>query len=251
MRSPRELDQVCWADLDGGDEASTLIRMLYEGSVRIDVDEKCELTDSLYNVGTVYPASVAAVPFLAHASLHATRDRDWAVFLLAAFIEEAPRKGRPQEELERELHAAVGAEAHHLLPCLADSDPDIRRMGLRVLGGRAAFLGAERAGVTAGVLDAFDRDRDPQVRADALTALELLEDTAAFVDRIERAAASEDRLLRLIGAICALEVGYMPGSGRWDVLAGDVGVLEDGLDDFPAFPVLGSRVDRLNAVLHR
>lgn len=236
MRSPEELEGVDWAAYQGGRSVPPLIKILYEDYSGFDGNEFFELRSHIYNLGTVYPATVLAVPFLAHAALHSEHFTGHALSLLSAFAEQAG-----------EVRDAVVAEAANLLPCLDLPDPELRRQALHMFAGCAKNLGAERTRVAAAVSEVFDNDMDRDVAADALTALELLEDEATFIGRVEQALSETDPVIRLTAILCALEVGYIRDPGERAELvdvAGRRAVRFGEGSPFMPFPILGGRQER-------
>jgi len=243
MRSPEELEGVDWAAYKGGLSVPPLIKMLYEDHGGFDGNEFYELESHIYNLGTVYPATALAVPFLAYAALYAEYFPGQALSLLSRFTDQ------PGEAcgLALEVRDAVVAEAANLLPCLDLADPDLRRQALHVFAGCARFLGAERTRVAAAVSEVFDDDLDRDVAADALTALELLGDEATFMGRVEQALSESDPVIKLTGILCALEVGYFRDIGERAELvdeAGRLAVTFNERDPSLFFPILGSRQER-------
>lgn len=251
MRSPEELDDVDWAGYEDGESVPLLIRMLYQDQADVDVDGYWDLVNCVYNLGTVYPATVPAVPFLAHAALHAEFSRGRgpgpgpgrALSLLSSFTD----LGEGADALCLEVRDAVVIEAPGLLPCLEYPDADLRRLTLHTLGGCGRLLGAERPLVTAAVLDIFNWEPDCDVAADALTALETLEDEAEFADRIEQALSDSDPVVRLTGLLCALEVGRVRDVAEQAEFVDEAGRLAAGFNWSGVgtrFPNLGSRMER-------
>jgi hypothetical protein len=243
MKSPEELDDVDWAGSKGGESVPPLIEMLYGNQAHFDADQFFELESHIYNMGGVYPATVLAVPFLFHAALHSEFFPDLALSLLSRFTD-LPVWAR---EVELEVRDAVVAEASELLPCLEFADPELRRLALRVLGGCAKSLDADRARVAAAVLEVFESDLDSDVAADALTALGQLEDEAVFVDRVEQAISETDPVVRLAGLLCALDAGYARDLAERAELVDEAGRLAAtyAKDSFMPFPNLGTTQERV------
>jgi hypothetical protein len=243
MRPPEELGDVDWAAYEGGSAVPPLIKMLYVDYDSFAGNEFYELESHIYNLGTVYPATVLAVPFLAHAALYAEHFPGPALTLLSHIAE---MSGGPRG-LGSEVLDAVVAEAVNLLPCLHLADPNLRRQALYLFGGCARHLSAERARVAAAVSEVFDNEMDRDIAADALTALELLEDEATFIGRVEQALSESDPVIRLTGILCALEVGYFRDLEERAELVDEAAKLavkftESGPPMY--FPVLGSRQER-------
>jgi hypothetical protein len=239
MRPPEELPSVDWPALThaygGADDVPDLVRALYSTDEE-RVDEALnELYGNVHHQGTVYPATVEAVPFLAHAALHAEVKRDELLMLLAAMADQPV----PADPVTEAVRSAVGAVAPGLLPCLSDPDPAVRRAGVRV-----AAVATDPKAVAGRLAALYDSDPVADVRADALTAL-------ARVDRDEarEATALGDAVpaIRLAAALLSLERSAPPYPAELiEILATD-GTAPDG-DAFP-FPELGTQEHRLTTLL--
>jgi len=243
MKPPEELGDVDWTAYEDGWAVPPLIKMLYAGHADFEGNEFHELENHIHRLGVLErEATVLAVPFLAHAAVHSEFFPDRALSLLSRFAE-TDAWARPAG---LEVRAAVVAEAAGLLPCLEFADPALRQLTLQVLAGCAHSLGTDdRPRVAAAVFDVFESDFDRDVTADALTALLLLEDEAAFAPRVEQALAAADPVVRLAGLLCALEAGCVdavPVRAEYVDEAGRLAARFPG--GHFGFPVLGTRQDR-------
>ncbi|MFD6225709.1 hypothetical protein ACFWFZ_02310 [Streptomyces sp. NPDC060232] len=234
MRSPAELDHVQWHDLTHAygpaADVPELIRALYTDD---DTAEAAvhELYGNIHHQGTVYPASAPAVPFLAHAVLHAPRRRDELLMLLAALADHDPQDTESPDWPGSPV-AAICAELTRLLPdllpCLGDPERAVRRAALRVVAAVAGLLPAEvRASAEHRVDELYTADPVAVVRADALVVLTRLGREIEGYD-------SPFTEVRLAAAMLAAEQSGPPYEKRLvDILAEDGAEPDPGTDDFP------------------
>lgn len=235
MRSPAELDHVRWHDLNHAygpaADVPDLIRALYGADDDTADAAVHELYGNIHHQGTVYPASAPAVPFLAHAALHAPGRRDELLMLLAVLADHDPedtgsptRPGSPVAAIRAELVRVLP----DLLPCLEDAERAVRRAALRVVGAVAGLLpAAVRAAAEHRVDELYANDPVAVVRADALVVLTRL---GREMDAYDSPFAD----VRLAAAMLAAERSGPPYEQRLvDVLAEDGAEPDPGADDFP------------------
>ncbi|MER6353829.1 HEAT repeat domain-containing protein [Streptomyces sp. NPDC001634] len=257
MRPPGELDSVDWSAsthaYGSAEDVPELIRALYSTDVE-QIDEALyELYGNVHHQGSVYPATVAAVPFLAHAALHSVAKREQLLMLLVVMADQ-PVPETPVTDGTRSVTQAVretvAAQVPLLLPCLGDPDRAVRRAAVRLaaLGG----VGAEPVppGAVRQLTDLFDSDPVAEVRADALTALAHIDpDTEAARRREAAALDGPVPAVRLAAALLGLERSGPPyPSDLVAVLAADGAEPDPGEDDFP-FAGLGTQEQRLTDLL--
>ncbi|MFE2140992.1 hypothetical protein ACFXA3_04420 [Streptomyces sp. NPDC059456] len=179
MRAPAELDSVQWHTLTHAygpaEDVPHLIAGLYEDDEETAGEALYELYGTIHHQGTVYAASAPAVPFLAHAALHAPAKRDEVLMLLAVLAGHDPADvGLPHwaDTPTAAICAELCRVLPELLPCLGDPDRAVRRAALRVVAAPAGLLTAQqRATAVARVEEVYAADPVPAVRADALVAL--------------------------------------------------------------------------------
>ncbi|MCX5589255.1 hypothetical protein [Streptomyces erythrochromogenes] len=252
MRSPAELDHVHWHDLTHAygpaEDVPELIRALYADDDDTVGDAIHELYGNIHHQGTVYQASAPAVPFLAHAVLHAPGRRDELLMLLAVLADHDPQDAESPSWPGSSV-AAICAELARvlpdLLPCLGDAERAVRRAALRVVAAVAGRLPAEvRATAERRVDELYATDPVAAVRADALVVL----------DRFGRETAALDSPLpevRLAAAMLAAERSGPPYEERLvDVLAEDGAEPDPGDDGFP-WAGTRSQEDQLTDLLTR
>ncbi|WP_331733559.1 hypothetical protein OG948_59845 (plasmid) [Embleya sp. NBC_00888] len=249
MRSPEELDRIDWPSLyhaygDGGD-VPDLIRALYSG----DGDRVDKALGALFNhvlhQGSVYPATVAAVPFLAHTAVHTLHARAGALALLAGAGGQGPVPWAGDEE---EGHARVGAEVCGLLHLLGDDDPQVRRHAVRVAR-RASAKTLPAA--TRELAAAYARDPVPAVRAEALIVLTCIDpDPQARTRRLRDALTDPVAAVRAVAALALLEQEQAPyPADLVAVLADAGGDSELAVNRLEFFPGIGDTDSRVAAVL--
>ncbi|MDH6575980.1 hypothetical protein [Kitasatospora sp. MAP5-34] len=235
MRSPAELDRVQWHALThaygSAEDVPELIRALYR-TTEEEADEAIyELYGNIHHQGTVYPASAPAVPFLAHAALHAPGKRDELLMLLATLADHDPAyldSPHWQESPVAAICAELCRVLPDLLPCLGDPERGVRRAALRVVAAVAGLLPAElQASAVAQIDGLYAADLVPAVRADALVVLA----------RFGRETAALDSPLpevRLAAAILGAERSGPPYPAELvEVIAEDGAEPDPGDDDFP------------------
>ncbi|WP_030848041.1 hypothetical protein [Streptomyces sp. NRRL F-4474] len=252
MRSPAELDAVDWHDLTHAygpaADVPDLIRALYADDDDTVGEAIDELYGNIHHQGTVYPASARAVPFLAHAVLHAPGRRDELLMLLAVLADHAPQDTE-SPSWPGSSAAAICTELARvlpdLLPCLGDAERGVRRAALRVVAAVAGRLPAKaRATAERRVEEVYTTDPVASVRADALVALDRF-------GRRDEAFDSPFPEVRLAAALLAAERSGPPyGKRLVDVLAEDGAEPDPGEDGFP-WAGTGTQEDRLTEVLIR
>ncbi|MEU0939048.1 HEAT repeat domain-containing protein [Embleya sp. NPDC005971] len=249
MRSPEELDTIDWPSLyhayGDGDDVPDRIRALYAG----DEDRADRALGELFNralhQGSVYPAAVAAVPFLAHAAVHTAHGRASALAFLAGAGGSGPEPGRGDQE---EGHARVGAEVPGLLHLLRDGDPQVRRQAVRVA--RRASADTVPA-ATRELAATYATDPVPAVRAEALIVLTRIDpDPRARTRRLRDALTDPVAAVRAVAALAlpAREAAPYPAD-LVAVLADAGGDRELAVNRIEFFPGIGDTDSRVAAVL--
>ncbi|MFG2478577.1 hypothetical protein [Streptomyces fagopyri] len=235
MRAPTELDDVRWLTLThaygSAEDVPELIRALYQSDEDAADEAIYELYGNIHHQGTIYRASAPAVPFLAHAVLHAPGKRDDLLMLLATLADHDPEDIEAPHWPDSPV-AAVCAELcrvlPELLPCLGDAERVVRRAALRVVAAVAELLPAElRASVVGEVEALYADDPVPAVRADATVVLSRFGMEPVPLD-------SPLPEVRLIAATVAAEKCGPPYPAELvEIIAEDGAEPDPGDDDFP------------------
>ncbi|GGM26415.1 hypothetical protein GCM10010129_83630 [Streptomyces fumigatiscleroticus] len=249
MRSPEELDTIDWPSLyhayGDGSDVPDWIRALYSD----DADRVDKVLDELFNSvlhqGSVYPATVAAVPFLAHAAVHTVHGRAHVLALLAGAGGHGPE---PQPGDEEEGCAQVGAEVPGLLHLLGDDDPQVRRRAVRVA--RRATGETVPAAVRE-LTTSYETDPVAAVRAEALTVLTRLDpDPRSAHRRLHDALTDPVAAVRAVAALALLEQAHAPyPADLVGILADAGGNSEFAVDQLEFFPGVGDTDSRVADVL--
>ncbi|MCX5275460.1 hypothetical protein [Streptomyces virginiae] len=170
------LDRIAWSELHHAygpaEDVPDLLRALTASTEEAAAEAEQELWGSLVHQGSVYEATVAAVPFLARLAAAGVR-RASLLGMLGAVAESTDEHGLDREGAAR---AAVVAQLPSLLPSLADAVPEVRQ---------CAAWAVARCGRTAGpdtraaLRRRWESETDPVVRADVLTACVRVDPDAA------------------------------------------------------------------------
>ncbi|MCX4717516.1 hypothetical protein [Streptomyces virginiae] len=171
MRPPEELDSVDWASLRHGLRADAsnvprIIRALYEDDGR-SAHERVSPLWVLTRWNEVYSATLAAIPFLAHAAAHVPLVRAELIHRLANIADGRGPECAGRSDEDAAAHDLVLAELPALLRFLEDPDPATRR-AVVTLTPLASRVGED---VWDRLARRYEEDPDGQVRADAFSAL--------------------------------------------------------------------------------
>ncbi|MFD7730418.1 HEAT repeat domain-containing protein [Kitasatospora phosalacinea] len=252
MRPPEELHLTDWSALThayGTAEAvPDWVRALYAGGAAAADRALDELFGRALHQGTASSAGAAAVPYLAHAAVHAVHRRGSALEFIAGtggteehyWYEE---EGRPGEELAGRARAS--AELPFLIPLLGDPDAEVRRQVVRV----ARWAAGESLPLAVAALTACHRD-DPsdRVRAEALEVLGRLDGDREA--RLRAALADGAPAVRATAALGLLEDTEGPcPAGLLGVLLADGGDPEFRMAWDEWFPGVGSTESRVKRLL--
>ncbi|WP_052850539.1 hypothetical protein [Streptomyces avicenniae] len=253
MKGPDALHTVPWRDLehayDDAADVPELILALYGSDDAAADDARHALFGTIVHQGTVHFASAPAVPFLAHAALHAPGRRADVLMLLAALAEHDPADTEEPSwkgSAVADTCAELCRETPALLPLLGDRDRRVRRVAIRAVAAVADLLpDGPRASATARAEELYESDPVPGVRADAVILL----------SRFGRDLAPLDSPLgdvRLAAAVLAAERSELPYPARLvEIIAQDSADPDPdtGDDDFPWG--LATSAERLSRLLVR
>ncbi|MFC8719608.1 hypothetical protein [Kitasatospora sp. NPDC057198] len=237
MRTPEELHLVDWAELRHPD-APDRLRELYDGDREVARRAWGELFHRMLHQGSVYPAAVAAVPYVAHAAVHAAHGRAEALEFLANAGSGGcwtPPSGEPP----------VSAELPFLLPLLGDADAEVRRQVVRVAYWAA---GESRPLAVAALAECFRGDASERVRAEALEVLSRLNGERAGT--LRAALADGAPAVRATAALGLLEEAEPPYPAELlDVLIVDGGDADFGMGPCEFFHGVGDTDGRVRELL--
>lgn len=153
-----------------------------------------ELHGSIFHQGTVYPATVAAVPFLAELAAVAVNRRDEFVWMLGMLTDDRHADGVAFAQ----VRAEVVAQMAPLGSLLDDADPRVRE---------AAAYAAAQTGVAAEPLwERWAVEEDPQARATLALALGQVDSTTAETV-LGDAALHGEPPVRVAAAVALLRAG--------------------------------------------
>ncbi|MGI5525598.1 hypothetical protein ACQEUX_32295 [Micromonospora sp. CA-259024] len=210
------LNEINWADLlhayGPAEDTPDLLRAMASA----DEDEADEALDgfvgSVFHQGTVYPATVPAVPFLAELASTAPHQR---ASILATVGMLADRHHAYGDE-EEEVREAVRAQADRFPALLDDPDPEIRTY--------AAYTVAQCGDRLPAALlrDRWAIETDVAVRASMALALGL-RDAAASADLLAGALLGGEPPVRVAAAVALLRAGLPWPTGAVTALADVVG----------------------------
>ncbi|MEV0607888.1 hypothetical protein AB0I61_16150 [Polymorphospora rubra] len=194
----RGLDEVDWDELfhayGKAVDTANLLRQAASPDSDTAQEAVSELHGSIFHQGTVYPATVAAVPFLAELATTAPHRRADLVWMLGMLAD--PHHAYGDEVLD--VRAAVAAQLPVLHTLLADGDQNVRE---------AAAYAAAQAGTDAEPLRKRWRTETAEpVRASLALALGLIDPAATgpeLTDLVLHAAPP----VRVAAAVALLRAG--------------------------------------------
>lgn len=192
------LDAIAWDELShaygAAHDTPGLLRQASAGDSQAASEAISELYGSIFHQGTVYPATVAAVPFLAELAAVAANRRDEFVWMLGMLADNRHAYGAACTK----VRAAVIAQLEPLVALLDDADPKVRE---------AAAYATAKAGVAAEPLwRRWAVEDDPATRAALALALGEV-DSAAAETALGDAALNGDQQVRVAAAVALLRAG--------------------------------------------
>lgn len=194
------LDSVRWAELEHAygeaDDLPGMLRAL-AGDDEQAAEALDELWSSILHQGTVYAATVQAVPFLAQLAAAGTRTVDLLV-LLGGTAESDDAYGLPDPGACR---AAVAAQLPLILPLFASPDARVRQAAVWAAGSTGA------ASALPQLRRRWDEEPEPGVRAELLAALVRLGHPDAADAARTAIAPGEPAELRVVAAMACLDAG--------------------------------------------
>ncbi|MEN3615258.1 hypothetical protein AAH979_37745 [Plantactinospora sp. ZYX-F-223] len=175
-------DAIDWADYEGAygpaTETPDILRAIASTDPQTAADGRFEFYSSLHHQGTVYPATVLAVPFLVElAGRPGVHGRAELLSTIGQLCDPDQTNGEAQPS----VHAAVAALSDTLLPGLDDPDPQVREATAYAL----ARSGPHHA---AALRTRWAVEPTPTVRASLLLGM-VLHETAPSADLLRAALA--------------------------------------------------------------
>jgi hypothetical protein len=249
VRPPEELDLLDWPSLHhaygGGRDVPAWIRLLYSDDTTAVDGALGELFNRVLHQGSVYPATVEAVPFVAHAAVHATRRRDGMLAFLAGAGGSDPE---PYGGTEEDGRTRVSDEVPGLLHLLRDDDRDVRRQAVRVA---IRATGPTVPTVLQALTACHASDPDAGIRAEALTVLTRLDPDPRPAERRLRSALTDPvAAVRATAALALLERTPAPYPADLVTVLADAGGDNGFGVPWPEFfPGVGDTDSRVAAVL--
>ncbi|MFJ6617758.1 HEAT repeat domain-containing protein [Kitasatospora sp. NPDC091335] len=198
-----------------------LLRELAEGDDGAAGEAVSELYVSILHQGTVYSASVDAVPFLARIAAAGIRTVD-VLGLLGGLAESQDE----WEAAEGAVRAAVVAQLPLLLPMLSDPDEAVRLTAAWAVGHTG------ESGAVAALRERWAAERDPDVAAELLVALGRL-DPGTAADAARALLGEETAVpLRLAAVLVCLRNGERWGPGHHAAVLGLLPAREHTVDHY-------------------
>ncbi|GIF62765.1 hypothetical protein Ais01nite_08000 [Asanoa ishikariensis] len=192
------LEAITWGELShaygGAEDTPGLLRQVASADGELAAQAASDLHGSIFHQGSVYPATVSAVPFLAKLAVGAPHQRAELVWFLGMLADDRHAYGRDFPQ----VRAAVSAHLDSLVLLLDDTEPLVRE---------AAAYAAAKAGVNAEpIWRRWALEDDPAARA--TLALALGEVTSLGAETVLREAAlhGEPRV-RVAAAVALLRAG--------------------------------------------
>jgi hypothetical protein len=203
------LDAIAWGELShaygSAHDTPGLLRQAGSEDSEVASEAISDLHGSIFHQGTVYPATVTAVPFLAELAAGAANRRDEFAWMLGMLADDRHAYGAAFAR----VRAAVTAQLELLVALLDDADPQVRE---------AAAYATAKAGVTAEPLwQRWAVEDDPAARATLALALGEV-DTAAAETVLGDAALHGDPQVRVAAAVALLRgawTGRLARSPPW------------------------------------
>ncbi len=209
------LDEIAWAELfhayGSALDTPQLLRQAASEDPQQAGQAVADLVGSIFHQGTVYPATVAAVPFLAGLAQHARHGRAEIVWTLGMLAD--PRHAYGHEAVA--VKAAVAGQVTVCTALLEDGEAPIREA--------AAYAAAMAATAPEPLWRLWAVETDPQVQASLALALGLV-DAGRATPALSQAVVSGSPQVRAAAAVALLRAGV-----AWP--QGAIAALVDAIDD--------------------
>jgi hypothetical protein len=201
------LDEIDWAALEHAygpaEDIPHILRALATGSAEEAEEALYELWGNIWHQGSVYPATVPAVPYLARiaASGRSAAPPTGVLQLLGSIAKSSDPRGVEDPDA---VHEAVAACYDLIVPLLKAPEDATRAAAMFVLAHSAP---AER--VQPLFVERWRTETDPMLRAEVLHALLRLDTVVAaeLADEVFSADDKQDDLLLLSAAVARIRCG--------------------------------------------
>ncbi|MFF8532328.1 HEAT repeat domain-containing protein [Streptomyces sp. NPDC015532] len=199
-----DLDRVAWPEVHHAygpaDDVPGQLRALTGENRESVAEAEQELWSSLVHQGSVYEATVVAVPFLARLAAAGVR-RAELLGMLGSIAESTDERGPGRPGAAR---AAVVEQLPLMVPLLSDADPGVRQWAAWAV---AQCRQAAGPAASAALGRRWETEADPVVRADVLSACVRIDRAAAHHLCVAALAASEPSPVRVAGLLAAVRTG--------------------------------------------
>ncbi|MFI0965922.1 hypothetical protein ACH4S8_31685 [Streptomyces sp. NPDC021080] len=238
-----DLDRVAWAEVHHAygpaEDVPGLLRAFTGEDQETAAEAEQELWSSLVHQGSVYEATVVAVPFLASLAV-AGPCRAELLDMLGAIAESTDERGIDRAGAAR---AAVVAQLPLMVPLLSDDVPGVRQRAARAVAQCGPAAGPAAA---AALRRRWETEADPVVRADVVSACVAVERDAA--DDLVTAAlsAAEPPSVRVAGLLAVVDVGRPWDGGPAEVVAALAPLQRHMTDSLGERQPLGALADGLH-----
>jgi hypothetical protein len=199
-----DLDRVAWPKVHHAygpaDDVPGLLRALTGEDQEIVAEAEQELWSSLVHQGSVYEATVVAVPFLARLAAAGVR-RAELLGMLGAIAESTDERGPGTPGAAR---AAVVEQLPLMVPLLSDAVPEVRQWGAWAVARCGQVAGPA---ASAALRRRWETEADPVVRADVVSTCVRIDPAAAEHLCAAALDASEPSPVRVAGLLAAVDTG--------------------------------------------
>ena len=198
------LDEIDWASLEHAygpaEDVPELLRRVTSGDEDDASDALDELWGTIWHQGSVYPATVSAVPYLAEIAA-AGLCTPGVLHLLGSIAESSYPRGAAEPSA---VHAAVAASYDVIAPLIEAQDAATRAAAMFVL----AYSGFPER-VRPLIAERWQIETDPTTRAEALHAMMRVDPAIAadLADEVLSTEPSDDAELRVSAALAWIRGG--------------------------------------------
>ncbi|SNT47801.1 HEAT repeat domain-containing protein [Actinacidiphila glaucinigra] len=210
------LDRIAWPELHHAygpaDDVPDLLRALAATDEESAEEAEQELWSSIVHQGTVYRATVPAVPFLARLAAAGVRSAE-LLGMLGAIAESTDEHDPERPGAAR---AAVVAQLPVILAMLSDAEPEVRQCAAWAVAQCGPGAGAD---ARAALRSRWTTETDPTVRADLLTAYAVVDPGAAQELCATAKGTTEPPQVRVAALLAIVDTGQPWGDDSAAVVA--------------------------------